>query len=122
MCTGVSSNLKIRSLAAMFWSKSGTTFSGFGTSGKNDKSGDPQLNLLIEKARIEPDVERQKALVADIQRYLAKTMWGLLQSGSATGFKMAWPAIGNYGVYQATSGWDYYRWWLDSTKPPFKTA
>jgi peptide/nickel transport system substrate-binding protein len=112
----------VRSLAAMFWSKSGTTFSGFSTSGKNDKSGDPQLNLMIEKARIEPDVERQKSLVFDIQRYLAKTMWGLLQAGGATGFTMAWPALSNYAVYQATAGWGHYRWWLDDTKSPFKAT
>jgi peptide/nickel transport system substrate-binding protein len=112
----------VRSLAAMFWSKSGTTFSGFSTSGKNDLAGDPQLDGLIEKARLEPDNDRRLALVFDIQRYLGKSMWGLLQAGGATGFTMAWPALSNYGVYQATAGWGHYRWWLDDTKAPFKSG
>jgi len=117
----------ILGLSALWWSKGGVTFKGFSASGKNDKSGDPQLDSMIEKARQEADIDRQRAQVHEIQRYLAKSMWGLQQSGSATGFTMAWPALRNYGVTLGSPGggvsvWAYYKWWLDQTKPPFTKA
>ena len=55
-----------------YWSKGGAAFHGFSTSGKNDQSGDPQVDAMIEKARLERDTEKRKALVFDLQRYLAK--------------------------------------------------
>ena len=109
----------VRGTADMYWPKSGVTFKGFSGSGKNDKSGDPALTSMIEKARLEPDTEKRRTLLADIQRHLAKAMWGLLQPGAATGFRMAWPALGNYGVWQGSTQWDHNQVWLDQTKPPF---
>ena len=111
----------VSALAAEYWSKSGVTFKGFSASGKNDKAGDPQLNALLEKARLEADTEKRRALVFDIQRYLAKAMWGLQSPGGAGGFTMAWPALGNYRVWRKGHR-PYYQLWIDETKPPFKSA
>jgi hypothetical protein len=110
----------VRQIAAQFWPKGGVVFRGFSASGKNDQSGDPALSSLIEKARLEPDVEKQRGLVFDIQRYLGKAMWGLLQPGGAARLTMAWPALGNYRVWRGTQ-WPYYRLWVDDSRPPFKT-
>jgi len=109
-------------LANEYWSKGGSAFHGFSTSGRNDQSGDPQVDALIEKARVEQDVERRRALVSDIQRYLAKSLYALLVPGGATGFTMAWPALGNFRVYSGPQVWGQYRLWIDETKPPFKNA
>jgi peptide/nickel transport system substrate-binding protein len=115
----------VAALAASYWSKGGTTFKGFSASGQNDKSGDPQLNSLIEKARIEPDTQRRMSMTFDIQRYLAKAMWGVPFPGGATAYTMAWPGLSNFGVYRILNRgtqmhpFGYHKVWLDQTKPPF---
>jgi ABC-type transport system substrate-binding protein len=113
----------VRGTADMFWPQSGVTFKGFSASGKNDQAGDPALTTMLEKARLEPDTEKRRSVVFDIQRHLGKTMWGLLQPGAATGFTMAWPALRNFQLWNATGvGWAFYQQWLDETKPPFTTG
>jgi peptide/nickel transport system substrate-binding protein len=69
---GATGGSAIGILAARFWSKGGNAFAGFSTTGKNDQAGDPQVEALIEKGRLEHDTERRRALVFDLQRYLAK--------------------------------------------------
>jgi peptide/nickel transport system substrate-binding protein len=105
-------------LAGTFWSKGGNAYRGFSVTGRNDQTGDPQVDSLIEKARIERDVNRAKALVNDVQRHLAKTTYMLQTPGSATAFQMAWPCIGNFRVWQG--GRPHERLWIDDTKPPFR--
>jgi peptide/nickel transport system substrate-binding protein len=108
-------------LAAEYWSKAGATFKGFSANGKNDKSGDPAVDSLIEKARLEKDAKKRQAYVYDAQRHLAKTMYGLINPGTATTFALAWPAVRNYQTYRhiGASGWTHYGVWLDESKPPF---
>ena len=113
---GAGKDLAIGALASEFWSKGGVTFFGFDAAGKGDQSGDPQVDGLIQRARVEKDVDKQKALVFDIQRALAKGSYGILPPGVATGFLMAWPALGNFRVYQGARL--NYRLWVDDTKPP----
>src|SRR5207249_1798031 len=111
----------VSSLAATYWSKSGATFDGFSTSGKNDKKGDPQVDAMIEKARLEADVDKRKSLVAELQRYLAGKVYSLILPGGATGFTMGWPALKNFQVYRGGPGvWRVYRAWLDDNQPPYK--
>jgi peptide/nickel transport system substrate-binding protein len=110
----------VGALASEFWSKGGVTFYGFDAAGKGDQSGDPQVDAMIEKARVERDTEKRRALVFDIQRAIAKGSWGLLPPGVATGFIMAWPALGNFRVYQGARL--NYRLWVDDTKPPIAKA
>jgi peptide/nickel transport system substrate-binding protein len=112
----------VSALAAEYWSKAGTTFKGFSTSGKNDKSGDPAIDSMIEKARLEPDVEKRKTLVNDLQKALGKSLYGLINPGSATRWAVAWPAVQNYYVYHGPAAWTHYGVWLDQTKPPFAGA
>ena len=115
IATGIS---PVSALASTYWPKSGATFKGFSASGKNDKSGDPQVNALIERARVEQDVEKRRAVMFDLQRYLAKAMWGLIFPGGSTGFVMAWPALGNYRVYRGPAVFSNYGLWVDETKAP----
>jgi ABC-type transport system substrate-binding protein len=110
----------VAAVAATYWPKSGATYKGFSASGKNDKSGDPQLNALIERARLEQDVEKRRGVMNDLQRYMAKAMWGLLFPGGATGFAMGWPALRNYRVFRGPSVFTHYQLWVDETLPPFK--
>jgi peptide/nickel transport system substrate-binding protein len=114
----------VSALTSEYWSKAGATFKGFSTTGKNDKAGDPAVDSLIEKARLEKDPARRKALVQDLQRHLAKTLYGLINPGTANKFSVAWPAVRNYQVnrYIGQSPWTHYSVWLDESKPPFTNA
>ncbi len=114
-----------------FWSKAGATSGslGFDLNGKGDQSGDPQVDALIEKGLLETDFEKRKAVIWDLQRYLAKMQYGVTRPGIATGFTLAWPAIGNAQVFQGDSRGASagapgtpYTWWVDDTKAPIKKA
>jgi peptide/nickel transport system substrate-binding protein len=114
----------VASPVAEYWPQGGIAFRGFSAGSSNDKSGDPSLNTMLEKARREFDDKALKSQLADIQRYLGKAMWGLIAPGGATGFNMAWPAVMNHRTWRRTrqgnaSEWDPYKIWLDRTKAPF---
>jgi peptide/nickel transport system substrate-binding protein len=113
----------VAALVAEYWPRGGTAFRGFSASGSNDQSGDPRLNSMLEKARLEVDTKALKSQLAEIQKYLAKTMWGLLVPGGATSFNMAWPAVRNHRTYRRTRNgnfqeFDPYKLWIDKTQPP----
>jgi peptide/nickel transport system substrate-binding protein len=117
---GATGGSAIGTLAGEYWSKGGAAFKGFSVSGQNDQSGDPQVDALIEKGRLELDTEKQRAIVFDLQRYLAKPWYTALLSGVASGFEPAWPCVGNFRVWQG--GRPHYGLWVDTTKPPFQNS
>jgi ABC-type transport system substrate-binding protein len=110
----------VGALANEYWSKSGVTFHGFDVGGKGDGSGDPQVDTLIEKARLERDTEKRRALVFDLQRHLGKTWYAMPMPAAASGFVMAWPCVANYRVFPGSRY--NYRLWIDDQQPPFKSA
>ena len=96
------------------------TFHGYSLDGGSGSTGDPALIEMLAKAKIERDVEARKALVHAAQRHLAKAMWCLLEPGNANSYRLEWPAVQNYFVYQSGSAnWEKYKVWLDRTKAPF---
>jgi ABC-type transport system substrate-binding protein len=110
-------NSGIGRLAIEFWSKGGGAYKGFSLTGGNDQSGDSEVDALIEKARLEQDLETRRSLVHDIQRYLAKPMFSIPGPGYATGLTAAWPALANWRVW--SGGRPNYKLWIDETKAPF---
>jgi hypothetical protein len=65
-----------------------------------------------------------------MQRYLAKTQYGVPRPGIASTFDLAWPAVSNFRVWQgdtragtdnAIGNW-FYTTWVDDTKEPRKRA
>jgi peptide/nickel transport system substrate-binding protein len=119
---GSYSNDPVGFLTWRYSTKGGQGFLGFDANGRADRSGDPQVESLIAKANSELDAAKQQALVQDIQRYLAKAQYELLNPGLFSGFSMAWPALRNFMVLQGGSRWDNKDWWIDETQPPFKKA
>jgi peptide/nickel transport system substrate-binding protein len=107
-------------LAIEFWSKGGGAFKGFSVTGQNDQSGDPQVDAMVEKGRVEQDAEKRKAIVNDLQRYLAKPMYSIPGPGYVTGLTAAWPCLANWRVWQGAR--PNYHLWIDNTKAPFKSA
>jgi peptide/nickel transport system substrate-binding protein len=110
----------ISSLVALHLPSSGVTFNGYDITGKGDKSGDPQLISILEKARVEKDVATQKKLLQDAQRYLGKAQHSMLMPGTATGFDASWPAVSNFNTWDGgvDETWEHYQMWMDSTKAP----
>ena len=108
-----------------YWSKSGATSGslGFDVNGRGDQSGDPEVDALIERAIAELDDGKRRSLIHDLQRHLAKMQYGVTRPGTATQFRLAWPAVGNYQVFQNDSRTQgMYTWWVDDTKEPIKRA
>jgi ABC-type transport system substrate-binding protein len=108
-------------LVAEHWPPSGVTFHGYDVNGRGDKSGDPVLNDMLAKARLERDLSAQKKLVIDAQRHLGKAMHSLVFPGGATTLYPAWAAVQNYRVWSGEQPFEKYQLWLDQTKPPFAT-
>jgi peptide/nickel transport system substrate-binding protein len=109
-------------LAFEYYSKTGVNFFGFDANGRGDNSGDPQVDAMIVRAQQEIDEEKRKVIVNDLQRYLAKTMYGIRWPGGATGFQLVWPAVRNFGVYRGGFRYFYTSAWIDETLPPLKRA
>jgi len=109
-----------------YWSKAGPTSGAIFTGdGSEVSGGDPKADELIEKAKAETDVKRQVSLLHELQRYLAKYQYCISRAGLASGFSLAWPAVGNFRVFQGDSraiNNHYYTTWVDETKPPIKRA
>ena len=105
-------------LFGMYNSK-GSQFNGFSPSGGTNFAGDPEYDTITAKIAKEFDIPTAKSLAFDLQRLEAKRQYTPLFPGGATGFSLAWPAVGNFGVYRG----DFRRyWWLDDTKAPIKRA
>jgi peptide/nickel transport system substrate-binding protein len=98
----------------------GVTFNGYDITGKGDKSGDPQVIAMLNKAQTEKDVSAQKKLLLDAQRYLGKAMHSMFMPGTATGFYAAWPAVQNFNAFDGgvDETWEHYNMWIDPTKAP----
>ncbi len=110
----------ISALVAEHHPGSGITFHGYSDGGGTAKTGDPVLIEILEKARIETDTAARRALAHEAQRHMAVKMWSLLEPGSATGYRLSWPAVKNIGVWSsAAAWWEKYQIWLDQTKAPF---
>jgi ABC-type transport system substrate-binding protein len=102
--------------------KGGPGFLGFDAQGRGNMAGDPHVESELTKAEAEVDVEKRKALVHELQRYNAKTMYSLLNPGLASGFTITWPAVGNFQVFQGDNRGAAYSYWMDATQPPLKPA
>jgi peptide/nickel transport system substrate-binding protein len=114
---GATGNDPIGALSNEWWSHGGATFHGFSVTGQNDQTGDPEVDAMIEKGRKEFDDDARFALAKDIQRYLAKPQYAVSLPGYASGFVMAWPALGNFRVFSRPR--PNYFLWVDKTKAPF---
>jgi peptide/nickel transport system substrate-binding protein len=109
-----------------YWSKAGPTSGAIFTGeGSDESAGDPKVDDLIEKAKAEVDVKKQIAHLHELQRHLAKFQYCISRAGLASGFALAWPAVGNFRVFQGDSraiNNHYYTTWVDDTKEPVKRA
>jgi peptide/nickel transport system substrate-binding protein len=101
-----------------YFSRGSDHWYGYDVAGKGDFSGDPQVDQMISKAKVEFDDKKRLELVHELQRYLSKTMYAIRHPGGASGYDLASPAIQNYGVFNSDQLTRMHSttWWLDSTK------
>jgi peptide/nickel transport system substrate-binding protein len=114
-----SSSDPIDKMAEYFFSGSGSNFIGFDPEGRGDQSGDPVVDDLIRKSRIEPDTDERVAIMHELQRYCAEQMYIVRAIAGATSFELAWPAVKNFLFFRgARRSEEVQYFWLDTTLPP----
>jgi ABC-type transport system substrate-binding protein len=104
----------------------GVRWLGFDSKGVGDGSGDPEIEALLRKGRLEKDNAARQTIVHDVQRYLAQKQYQIRWPGGASSFQPFWPIIQNTRVWRESSigagNRSFYTqnmtWWLDETKPP----
>ena len=106
-----------------FYSKSATTRYGYDVKGVGDNSGDPFVDQKLEAAKVEFDDNKRKAIVYELQKYLAQKQYAIRSPGGASKFTLVWPAVQNYGVFNSDQPTRLLNktWWLDQTQAPFKS-
>jgi ABC-type transport system substrate-binding protein len=124
--------------AALFgtYHKDSGVYKGVSPDGRNVEQGDPKLNDIIEKMKVEFDVPKQQALAQDAQRLIAEQAYHIPIAGSVKLFSVLWPAISNLGTYSVfgftepggASGsgavWTEgnINWWIDNGKAPLSRS
>ena len=109
-----------------YLNSAGSVFYGFDVDGSSSHKGDPKLDDLTNKLRLEADAEAAMALAHDIQRYAAAKMYFIAFPGGANSFDLAWPCVRNRMVYVddtsrpiGVGNTGNGALWIDQTKPPF---
>jgi ABC-type transport system substrate-binding protein len=114
-----SSSDPIDKFAEYNFSGSGPNFIGYDVNGVGDHSGDPYVDDLIRKGKVEPDSEARVEILHDLQRYFAQKMYLLRAPSAATGFELMWPAVKNFRWFQTDRvATEIEYWWLDQSLPP----
>jgi ABC-type transport system substrate-binding protein len=90
-------------------------------SGAQRQGTDDTFRDLIDKAGKEFDDKKRQAILHDVQRHEAETMF-FPRIGAATGLQIFWPALRNVNVWQGGSGRPNATLFLDPTKAPLKRA
>jgi peptide/nickel transport system substrate-binding protein len=110
-------------LTSYLWRRfntNGTVFPGFDPDGRDPARGDPKVNDLTSKMLQEFDPKRRQELINEFLRYMAQQMYEVPAGGHALGYQLAWPAVGNAGVFRGVVNQierDVHLW-LDTTRKP----
>lgn len=117
--TALMADLMARLVAEFHSTGSIFVTTGFDANGRGDASGDPKLDADIERANKERDANKRKAMVWDIQRYIAKTQYTSRHPGTSKAFRTTWPALKNVGVFRGAHQQHNHRVWIDQTEAPY---
>ncbi len=109
-------------ILSFHYHRDGPNFSGYSPNGAGPStSGDPLVNDLTAKMRLEFLDKKRQELAFELQRYLGKTMYQPRMPGGASGIEVVWPILRNWRVWQGDSGRSYATVWIDDTLPPAKS-
>jgi peptide/nickel transport system substrate-binding protein len=101
----------------------GALFHGMTPDGKNAHLGDPKVNDLTDRMRLEFDLQKRQSLTHDLIRYMTQQSYNIPRPGTSKNYHLYWPVIQNLGVYRTYPGGNAVQettvnWWYDPTKPP----
>jgi ABC-type transport system substrate-binding protein len=107
--------------------KDGERFHGATPDGRDPHLGDPKVNDLVDKIRVEFDLKKQQDLVQELIRYLAQKAYNIPATISNLNYALNWPVVGNAGLYRTYAAGNgpaetSLHWWIDDTQPPLKKA
>jgi hypothetical protein len=98
----------------------GSFFRGFDVDGTGSGKGDPALDKMTSALLQEFDQQKAYTMAHDIQKREAEMAYAGMFPGGSSSFRLAWPAVGNFGTYRQD------RWfktiYIDDTKAPLKKA
>jgi hypothetical protein len=86
--------------------------------------GDPALNDLLAKLRLEADPEEAMTLAQDAQRYLTEHAIWVPKPSNSRPMRLMWPVLANAYAFDSSAVgrnlWaeNYINWWIDSSKAP----
>lgn len=103
--------------------RDGSVFHGMTPDGKNAHLGDPKVNDLIDKLKLETERAKQQDLTHELIRYMTGQAYNIPRPATSKNFNVWWPVIGNLGVYSNYAGGNTvvepsFHWWIDSSQPP----
>ena len=105
----------------------GDAFHGASLNGSPGNEGDPKLNDMLGRLRLESDTNKVKEGVKEAQRYLAEQMYIVPKPTNSIAFTVWWPKIANLMAYNtAPAGPNRWaeqnlQWWIDESKAPLKS-
>ncbi len=107
--------------------KDGAVFHGMTPDGRNAHLGDPKVNDLTARMKLEFGLEKQQALAHDLIRYVTGKAYNIPRPATSKNFNVWWPVIANLQVYNTYPGGTVevetrLQWWIDETKPPLGKA
>jgi ABC-type transport system substrate-binding protein len=110
-----------------FVHKNGGRFHGLTPDGKNAHMGDPKLNDMIDKLKLEFDRSKQIEQSHEIIRYFTGQSYYIPRATGVPVMTLSWPALENVGVYQQSPGESLWNernlhWWINSNKAPLGTS
>jgi ABC-type transport system substrate-binding protein len=105
--------------------KDGERFHGLTPDGNDAHLGDPMLNGMVDRVKVEFDMEAQQRMVQEIIRYTAEKAYNVPATFARLNFDVNWPVIGNYGAYRTYNSGNVVsesliHWWLDESQPPLQ--
>jgi ABC-type transport system substrate-binding protein len=108
------------------WHPGGSSFHGLTADGKSPEKGDPKLTGMIEDIQKTFDQKAQISKTHELIRYMTRQAYFIPRPVTNKPFEVWWPAISGLGwrerwpnnaIWTETA----IDWWVDKTKPPFKT-
>src|SRR5581483_5921407 len=101
----------------------GALFHGMTPHGKNAHLGDPKVNDLTDRMRLEFYLQKRQTLTHELIRYMTQQFYDIPRPGTSKNYHLYWPVIQNLGVYRTYPGGNAVQettvnWWYDPTKPP----
>jgi ABC-type transport system substrate-binding protein len=104
----------------------GDAFHGVTPDGRDPIKGDPKLNDMLAKMRMETDKNKAQEGMKEVQRYVAQQAYHIPKPSNSIPLTVWWPAISNLFAFTSSpvgaNRWAEHNlaWWIDTTKPPFK--